>query len=177
MPHLLLKKIIDKIKKDYDFIIIDTPPYSGTSLEMSLYASDNVILASDCDEFSKEGIEVTLEGIKNLNENIEKDIKIDSCFISKYNKSVNINSEIIDEIMDMLIEEDFDEEKFFIVPLSSVIPESQYEALPLIGFFNKENHNKVTGVTNIISRINMSYLTNQYFFDYAIKMIKDNEDN
>ena len=86
MPHTLVKKIIDTIKDSYDMVICDLPPNSGISIEMALYASDKVIFATDCDKFAREGIEVTLEGISNYNEVVNKDLVIDTCFISKYNK-------------------------------------------------------------------------------------------
>ncbi len=177
MPHTILKKIIDTIKEDYDFIIIDLPPSSGISIELALYASDKVILATDCDEFSKEGIEVTLEGIKAFNESVEKNLIIDSCFISKFNKNAKIHHTIRNESVDMLREKGFSEDKIFTILYSLVIPESQYEASPLIGFFQKETYNPKTDSVNYVSTINQSILANEHFFEYAIKMINDKEDS
>jgi len=65
MPHTLLKKIIDTVKDSYDIILLDLAPTSGISIEQALFASDKVILATDCDEFSK-------EGIKTFNKNVQK---------------------------------------------------------------------------------------------------------
>jgi|GEM_PF-1447946 len=177
MPHTILKKIIDKIKDSYDVILLDLPPSSGMSIEQALFASDKVILATDCDEFSKEGIEVTLEGIKAFNESVQKDLIIDSCFISKFNKNAKIHSTIKNDIMEMLNEKGFDKDKIFTITYSLIIPESQYEAAPLIGFFQKENYNPKNDTVNYVSTINQAILVNEHFLDYAIRIIKDKESN
>lgn len=177
MPHTILKKIIDTVKDSYDVILLDLAPTSGISIEQALFASDKVILATDCDEFSKEGIEVTLEGIKAFNESVQKELVIDSCFISKFNKNAKIHLTIKNNIIEMLEERGFDKEKIFTILYSLVIPESQYEAAPLIGFFQKENYNPKNDTVNYVSTINQAILANEYFLEYAMKIIKDKEGN
>ena len=177
MPHTILKKIIDTIKDSYDVILLDLAPSSGMSIEQALFASDKVILATDCDEFSKEGVEVTLEGIKIFNENVQKNLIIDSCFISKFNKNAKIHQTIKTSIIEMLEERGFEKEKIYTILYSLVIPESQYEASPLIGFFQKESYNAKNDTVNYVSTINQSILANEYFLEYAIRIIKDKESN
>ena len=95
MPHTLLKKIIDTIKDSYDIIILDLASTSGISIEQALFASDKVILATDCDEFLKEGI--------------------DSCFISKFNKNAKIHLTIKNSLIEKFEERGFDKENFFTI--------------------------------------------------------------
>jgi len=177
MPHTLLKKIIDTVKDSYDIILLDLAPTSGISIEQALFASDKIILATDCDEFSKEGIEVTLEGIKTFNKNVQRNLIIDSCFISKFNKNAKIHTTIKNNLVEMLEEKGFDKEKIFTILYSLIIPESQYEASALIGFFQKENYNPKNDTVNYVSTINQSILANEHFLEYAIRIIKDKERN
>ena len=139
MPHTILKKVIDTIRDSYDFIIIDLPPNSGISIEMALYASDKVIFATDCDKFSIEGINVTLEGIQSFNENTNKNLIIDTCFISKFIKNAKINNKKRDEIIETLTNRGIKLEDIYTIPFNLIIPESQDESYALIGFFQKEN--------------------------------------
>ena len=176
MPHTILKKIFDTIKDEYEILILDLPPTSGLTIEMALYASDKVILASDCDEFSNEGIEVTLEGIKAFNSSIEKDLTIDACFISKFNKTAKIHHTIKDELTQILIGKGFNEDNIYTTPYSLVVPESQYEASALIGYFQKEIYNPKLQSVSYVSTINQSMLVNENYLEYAIKITNDCEE-
>lgn len=175
MPHTLLKKIIDTIKDEYDFIILDLPPSSGLSIEMALFASDKVVFATDCDIFAKEGIEVTLEGINAFNENTSKNLVIDACFISKYNKNARIHNTAKEETIELLTEYGIDKSNIHVIPYTLVIPESQHECSALIGFFQKENYNVKNDTVSYVSTINQSILANEQFFEYAIKLINEKQ--
>ena len=177
MPHTLLKKIIDTVKDSYDMVICDLPPNSGISIEMALYASDKVIFATDCDKFAREGIEVTLEGISNYNEVVNKDLVIDTCFISKYNKNARVHNTVRDETIKILSNNGISKEDIRTIPFNLIIPESQHQLYALIGFFQKENYSAKSDTVNYSSTISQAILANEHFFDYAIKMINDKEKN
>lgn len=177
MPHTLVKKIIDTIKDSYDMVICDLPPNSGISIEMALYASDKVIFATDCDKFAREGIEVTLEGISNYNEVVNKDLVIDTCFISKYNKNARVHNTVRDETIKILSNNGISKEDIRTIPFNLIIPESQHQLYALIGFFQKENYSAKSDTVNYSSTISQAILANEHFFDYAIKIINDKEKN
>ena len=126
-PDTILDKILNYIKEDYDYIIIDTPPYSGLSLEMSLFASDKVLLVSEADEFSVEGLEVTIQEINELNKNLNKKIEIDGIFVNAFSKHHNYANEALDDIVDILLDKlNLDEDALFVVRYSpSIIRSSQ----------------------------------------------------
>ncbi len=177
MPHTLLKKIIDTVKDSYDMVICDLPPNSGISIEMALYASDKVIFATDCDIFAKEGIEVTLEGINNFNQNTNKDLAIDTCFISKYNKNARIHNTVRDETIELLVDNGIHKDDIRTIPYNLIVPESQHESYALIGFFQKESYSAKSESVSYSSTISQAILANEQFFEYAIKMINDKEEN
>ena len=177
MPHTLVKKIIDTIKDSYDMVICDLPPNSGISIEMALYASDKVIFATDCDIFAKEGIEVTLEGINNFNQNTNKDLVIDTCFISKYNKNARIHNTVRDETIELLVDNGIHKDDIRTIPYNLIVPESQHESYALIGFFQKESYSAKSESVSYSSTISQAILANEQFFEYAIKMINDKEEN
>lgn len=135
-PDTILKGILAQIKENYDYIIIDTPPYSGLSLEMSLFATDKVVLVTEADEFSVEGLEVTIQEIKELNRNIDTKIKIDAVFVNAFSKQHNYANEALDEIMDILLDElNLDEESLFIVKHSpSIVRSSQANQQSIIDY-------------------------------------------
>ncbi len=157
-PETILKKFLVLIKNNYDYIIIDTPPYSGLSLEMSLFATDRVVLATEAEEFSVEGLEVTIEEIKELNENIEKEITIDAIFINSYISNLNHQKESLDEIMDIVIDLDLELTDMYIIKNSqSIIGSSQKYQIPIIEYKKKARE---------------ALALSEPFFKYAIKLIE-----
>jgi chromosome partitioning protein len=93
-----LKKILKKIKNDYQFILIDTPSALDLSLEMALYASNYCVIPFEPQPFSLEGITNILDEIESIQENdeiINFDLKILGIFINMYEKN-NLGTEISD---------------------------------------------------------------------------------
>ena len=60
----VLKKILDPLKNDYDYILIDCSPSLGLITVNSLTASDSVIIPVQCEYFALEGISKLLNTIK-----------------------------------------------------------------------------------------------------------------
>ena len=58
-----MKRCIDKIKDEYDFIIIDCSPSLGIVTVNSLVASDSIIIPVQCEYFALEGLGKLLETI------------------------------------------------------------------------------------------------------------------
>ncbi len=135
-PDTILLHILNQIKEDYDYIIIDTPPYSGLSLEMSLFATDKVVLVTEADEFSVEGLEVTIQEINELNKNSNNGVRIDAVFVNSFSKQHNYANEALDEIMDIVLEQlDLEEESLFIVKHSpSIVRSSQANQQSIIDY-------------------------------------------
>lgn len=57
----LLKLRLEKIKKDYDFVVIDTPPMLGDELVMSLVASNRVLIPTQAQDYSIDGLEELMD--------------------------------------------------------------------------------------------------------------------
>ena len=131
LPHKKLSDILKMVKEDYDFIVIDTPPSTGLSLHMSLYASDLVSIVTDAEDFSVNGLNELYLEIKELAEETEHDVKVDSVFINKVKKS-NIHSVYIEAIAEMAANEGID--NVYIIKDSTRFKESQNLHIPLIEY-------------------------------------------
>lgn len=67
--HYFLSQYIEKIKENYDYILIDTPPSLDISLEMSVLCSDYILIVSDTGIFTLEGLENVIDRIKDIKNN------------------------------------------------------------------------------------------------------------
>jgi len=78
-----LKKAIEPVKTDYDFIIIDTPPQLGQILACTLTASDEVIIPTLADFFSLQGVNQICQTIEQAR-GINPALKISGILLTKY---------------------------------------------------------------------------------------------
>ena len=88
-PNLLKDKLAE-VKKEYDFIIIDTPPALGNLLQLSLVASDYVIVPCEPRPFALNRIDSFYETIKATN----KKLKVLGLLLVKYNDRATLNKQI-----------------------------------------------------------------------------------
>ena len=77
---LRMKQFIDKIKNNYDFIIIDCSPSLGIVTVNALVASDSVIIPVQCEYFALEGLGKLLETIKLIQRDLNKNLNIEGIF-------------------------------------------------------------------------------------------------
>ncbi len=134
MPHKKLNDILKLVKDHYDFIVIDTPPSTGLSLHMALYASDMVSIVTDAEDFSVNGLnELNLE-IKEIVDETDHIVTVDSIFINKVKKS-NIHAVYIEAIASLAVAENI--ENVFTLKDSTRFKESQSLHIPLIEYKNE----------------------------------------
>lgn len=131
-PHKILKKILDPIKDEYEFIIIDTPPSPGLAQQMALYTTDNIIVPTLADEFSIDGLIDLIKETNYIKEEFDKEnFMIKGIFINKV-KPTNItkaNIEVIEEIANAA-----NIKNIYEIPESSRVIESVNLKLPLMEY-------------------------------------------
>lgn len=131
MPHKKLNDILKHIKDDYDFIVIDTPPSTGLSLHMAIYASDLMSIVTDAEDFSVNGLKELSSEIEEIEEETDKAIRVDSIFINKVRNS-KIHEVYIEAIAKLAIEQNI--ENVFTISDSTRIKEAQNLHLPMLEY-------------------------------------------
>ena len=90
----LLRKAIEKIKVDYDFIIIDCPPSLGLLTINALSASDSVIIPIQCEYLALEGLGKLLNTIKNIQKIHNKNLSIEGLLLTMYDTRLNLSNQV-----------------------------------------------------------------------------------
>ncbi len=90
----VLKKSIQKIINDYDFIIIDAPPSLGLLTINALSAATHIIIPVQAEYYALEGLTQLLNTIELVKEHINPDLKIMGLLITMYDKRTNISQEV-----------------------------------------------------------------------------------
>ena len=94
----LLKKQLDKVKADYDFIIIDCPPSLGMLNTNALTAADSVIIPVQCEFFALEGITQLLNTIIMTQTRLNPNLKIEGVLLTLLDSRTNLGLEVVEEV-------------------------------------------------------------------------------
>ncbi len=94
----LLKRAVDKIRDDYDFIFIDCPPSLGLLTLNSLNASDSVIIPVQCEYFALEGLGQLLNTINIVKQHFNKDLAIEGVLLTMFDTRLRLSHQVSEEV-------------------------------------------------------------------------------
>lgn len=94
----MLRKVISKIKDNYDFIIIDCSPSLGLITVNSLTAADSVIIPVQCEYFALEGLGKLLNTIKIVQSRLNPDLDIEGIVLTMFDQRLRLAKQVVDEV-------------------------------------------------------------------------------
>ncbi len=94
----MLKNVIVKVEKEYDYIIIDCPPSLGLLTLNALTASDSVIIPIQCEYFALEGLGKLLNTIKSIQKIHNKNLSIEGLLLTMYDSRLKLSNQVIKEV-------------------------------------------------------------------------------
>ncbi|MBM3403849.1 MAG: ParA family protein [Bacteroidetes bacterium] len=94
----MLKKVIEKIRHLYDYIIIDCSPSLGLVTVNALTASDSVIIPVQCEYFALEGLGKLLNTIKIVQSRLNPSLDIEGILLTMYDSRLNLANQVVDEV-------------------------------------------------------------------------------
>lgn len=94
----MLSKALSKIKENYDYIIVDTPPTLGILSANALIASDILIVPMAADIYSIQGLSQLSGFIQNVYENGNPNLHLAGLLITKFNGRQNLSKALVQQI-------------------------------------------------------------------------------
>jgi chromosome partitioning protein len=94
----ILKAIIDEIKDDYDFILIDSMPSLGLMTLNVLSACDSVLIPATAEYLSAKGLELLLKTVFKIKKRINKNIEFEGILLTMFDSRTNLSKNILDMI-------------------------------------------------------------------------------
>ncbi|MBC8124686.1 MAG: ParA family protein [Candidatus Kapabacteria bacterium] len=94
----LLKKVLDTIKDDYDFVIIDCPPSLGLLTLNSLTAADSVLVPVQCEFYALEGLGQLLNTISIVRRTTNPNLEIEGVLLTMYDSRLRLSNQVVDEV-------------------------------------------------------------------------------
>ena len=94
----IFKQVLEDVKKEYDFVIIDCSPSLGLITVNALTASDSVIIPVQCEYFALEGLGKLLNTIKIVQTRLNPDLEIEGILLTMYDPRLRLSNQVVDEI-------------------------------------------------------------------------------
>jgi chromosome partitioning protein len=94
----VMKAVIDKIRNDYEFIIIDCSPSLGLIVLNALVASDSVIVPVQCEYFALEGLGKLLNTIKIIQTHLNPELDIEGILLTMYDQRLRLSNQVVEEV-------------------------------------------------------------------------------
>ena len=123
-----MKSVLNEVRENYDFIIIDCSPSLGLITINALTASDSVIVPVQCEYFALEGLGKLLNTIKIIQTRLNTALQIEGILMTMYDIRLNLSNQVVSEIRTHFKTIAFET----IIPRNVKLSESPSVGLPVI---------------------------------------------
>ncbi len=94
----VLKSVINSVKDQFDFILIDCSPSLGLITVNALTAADSVIIPVQCEYFALEGLGKLLNTIKIIQNRLNPELEIEGFLLTMYDSRLRLSNQVVEEV-------------------------------------------------------------------------------
>jgi len=94
----MLKSVIEKIDKKYDYILIDCSPSLGLITVNSLTAANSIMIPVQCEYFALEGLGKLLNTIKIIQTRLNPELQIEGFVLTMYDSRLRLSNQVVEEV-------------------------------------------------------------------------------
>jgi len=125
-----MRPVLQQLKDEFDFILLDCSPSLGLITVNALSAADSVIVPVQCEYFALEGLGKLLNTIRIIRQGLNKDLEYEGILLTMYDRRLNLANQVIDEVKKHFNEIVFDT----IVHRNTRISEAPSFGMPVLAF-------------------------------------------
>ncbi|MFO8192816.1 MAG: ParA family protein [Bacillota bacterium] len=93
-----LKRAMQEVKEDFDYIFIDCPPSLGLLTINSLNAADGVIIPIQCEYYALEGLGQLMNTIALVRKHLNNALRIEGVLLTMYDSRTNLSEQVAEEV-------------------------------------------------------------------------------
>ena len=94
----IMRRMLDEVKDDYDYVLIDCSPSLGLITVNSLTAADAVIIPVQCEYFALEGLGKLLSTIKLIQKRLNTSLEIEGFVLTMYDSRLRLSNQVVEEV-------------------------------------------------------------------------------
>lgn len=93
-----LKRIINTVRDNYDYIFVDCPPSLGLLTINSLVAVDGVIIPIQCEYYALEGVSQLMNTFQLIKKGLNPELEIEGVLLSMFDGRTNLSIQVVEEV-------------------------------------------------------------------------------
>lgn len=93
----VLWRMLESVREDYDFILIDCPPSLGLLTLNTLTAADSVLIPIQCEFYALEGLSQLLNTVRLVQRNLNPGLEVEGVLLTMYDQRLNLSRQVADE--------------------------------------------------------------------------------
>jgi chromosome partitioning protein len=94
----MLKKVVEKVRDKYDYILIDCSPSLGLITVNALTAADSIVIPVQCEYFALEGLGKLLNTIKIIQSRLNPALEIEGFLLTMYDARLRLSNQVVEEV-------------------------------------------------------------------------------
>ena len=106
--EMIMKNVINKVKDDYDYVLIDCSPSLGLLTLNALTAADSVLIPVQCEYFALEGLGKLLNTVKMIQNSLNEELEIEGFLLTMYDSRLRLSNQVVEEVKQHFEEMVFD---------------------------------------------------------------------
>ena len=100
--QFILKTQIDKIRYEYDFIIIDCPPSLNLLTINSMTTADAVLVPIQCEYYALEGLSQLIHTVNLVKERLNPGLEMEGVVFTMYDSRTNLSTQVVEDVKNHL---------------------------------------------------------------------------
>jgi len=97
-----LKEAIGKIKKNYNYIILDCPPSLSMLTVNAMTASDTVLVPIQCEYYALEGLTQLIQTINLVKKKLNPSLELEGVVFTMFDSRTNLSLQVVENVKDNL---------------------------------------------------------------------------
>ena len=98
----IVRNKIDKIKDNYDFIIIDCPPSLSMLTINAMTTADSVLVPIQCEYYALEGLSQLIHTVELVRDRLNPKLTIEGVVFTMYDARTNLSLQVVENVKDNL---------------------------------------------------------------------------
>ncbi len=100
--EFILKNAIEKVKDNYDFIIIDCPPSLSMLTINAMTTADSVLVPIQCEYYALEGLSQLIHTVQLVKDRLNTKLEIEGVVFTMYDARTNLSLQVVENVKDNL---------------------------------------------------------------------------
>ena len=128
--EFIIRKEVDKVKKNYDFIVIDCPPSLSMLTINAMTTADSVLVPIQCEYYALEGLSQLIHTIDLVKERLNPELKIEGVVFTMFDSRTNLSVQVVENVKENLKQHIYNT----VIPRNVRLAEAPSYGMPIIEY-------------------------------------------